>query len=187
MDEIALSPIPPPDSTVTVPGSRSMTNRALVCAALAEGRSVLTGWLDAEDTQVMRDGLQRLGAGIEEREEGLVVHGSGGRFAIPMRPLDCELSGTTIRFLTACAALSPGRVVLDGTPRMRERPIKDLADALGQLGVHGEDRGRLPARDGPGGRASGRVGQDRRQPLLAVRLGAADGRTVRIGGRRDQG
>jgi len=135
MDELAVAPIRPPDATVCVPGSRSLTNRALVCAALADGTSRLSGWLESEDTQAMREGLERLGVEIRQEADDLIVRGVGGRFAIPMRPLDCRLSGTTIRFLTACAALVPGRVVLDGVARMRERPIQELADALGALGV----------------------------------------------------
>ncbi|MFQ5699529.1 MAG: 3-phosphoshikimate 1-carboxyvinyltransferase [Myxococcota bacterium] len=135
MDERPIEPISPPDASVAVPGSRSLTNRALVCAALAAGESRIRGWLDCEDTRAMLEGLERLGVGIEERGADLTILGAGGRFAIPMRPLDCRLSGTTMRFLTACAALPPGRVVLDGTARMRERPIQELADALGQLGV----------------------------------------------------
>jgi 3-phosphoshikimate 1-carboxyvinyltransferase len=135
MEEFAVEPIQPPDATVPLPGSRSLTNRALVCAALADGTSRLTGWLDSDDTRAMREGLERLGAEIREEEEDLVVRGVDGRFAIPMKPLDCRASGTTVRFLTACASLVPGRVVLDGVPRMRERPIQELGDALGSLGV----------------------------------------------------
>jgi 3-phosphoshikimate 1-carboxyvinyltransferase len=135
MDEVAVSPIPAPDRSVRIPGSRSLTNRALVCAALAEGTSHLTGWLACDDTDAMREGLERLGVGVVEDEGALRVRGAGGRFAIPMRPLDCRASGTTMRFLTACASLAPGRVVLDGVSRMRERPIQELADALGGLGV----------------------------------------------------
>ncbi len=135
MTEIALSPIAPPDATVVLPGSRSFTNRALLCAALAEGTSTLVGWLDAEDTQAMMGGLTRLGVKVERQDANLVVHGVGGEFAIPLHPIDCGASGTTMRFLTAVAALVPGKVVLDGTTRMRERPIHDLADALSGLGV----------------------------------------------------
>jgi 3-phosphoshikimate 1-carboxyvinyltransferase len=135
MHERAVEPIEPPDATVALPGSRSLTNRALVCAALAEGTSRLSGWLDSDDTRAMREGLERLGVEIRQEGSDLVVPGIGGRFAIPMRTLDCKLSGTTIRFLTACAALVPGRVVLDGVSRMRERPMQELADGLGPLGV----------------------------------------------------
>lgn len=135
MAEIAVAPVPGVDASVVVPGSRSLTNRALVCAALADGESRLSGWLDCDDTQAMRNGLARLGVEIEERGGDLHVHGMGGRFAIPLHPIDCGASGTTMRFLTACACLVPGRVVLDGVPRMRERPIQDLADGLQALGA----------------------------------------------------
>jgi 3-phosphoshikimate 1-carboxyvinyltransferase len=137
MSERAVSPIDPPDARVRVPGSRSLTNRALVCAALADGPSRLSGTVDCDDTQAMVEGLQRLGVEVHTSPGGaeIEVEGRGGALAIPLHPLDCRASGTTMRFLTACAALVPGRVVLDGTPRMRERPIQDLADALGGLGV----------------------------------------------------
>jgi 3-phosphoshikimate 1-carboxyvinyltransferase len=136
MAEHALKPIAAFDHTVRLPGSRSVTNRALVCAALADGTSRLRGWLDSDDTQAMIEGLGRLGVEVDPHQGDLLVRGVGGRFAIPLHPLDCRASGTTIRFLTACAALVPGRVVLDGTPRMRERPIQELADGLQSLGVN---------------------------------------------------
>jgi len=135
MPDHSLKPIAPPNLEVTVPGSRSLTNRALVCAALAEGTSHLRGWLRSDDTEAMIEGLRRLGVEIEETAEELTVKGVGGRFAIPLHPIDCNASGTTMRFLSACASLVPGRVVLDGTPRMRERPIQELADALGSMGA----------------------------------------------------
>jgi 3-phosphoshikimate 1-carboxyvinyltransferase len=136
MSERMVSPIDPPDARVRVPGSRSLTNRALVAAALAEGGSRLTGWVDCDDTQAMLEGLRRLGIEVRPTPEGdLEVAGGGGALTIPLHPVDCRASGTTMRFLTACAALVPGRVVLDGTARMRERPIQDLADALTALGI----------------------------------------------------
>ncbi len=135
MQKRALSPISPPDLTVQLPGSKSLTNRALVCAALAEGTSRLTGWSEGEDTNAMLEGLARLGVGMDEQKGDLIVHGVGGQFAIPLHPIDCRASGTTMRFLTACSALVPGRVVLDGTPRMRERPMGEIAEALESLGV----------------------------------------------------
>jgi 3-phosphoshikimate 1-carboxyvinyltransferase len=134
-EERELQPIATPDHTVRIPGSRSVTNRALLCAALADGTSTLRGWLDCDDTRAMIEGLGRLGIEIEEHQRDLLVRGLGGRFAIPLHPIDCRASGTTMRFLTACACLVPGRVVLDGTPRMRERPLQDLADALQSLGA----------------------------------------------------
>ncbi|MFQ5515467.1 MAG: 3-phosphoshikimate 1-carboxyvinyltransferase [Myxococcota bacterium] len=135
MQERALKPIAPPDTRVRLPGSKSLTNRALVCAALAEGTSRLLHWLDSEDTRAMLAGLSRLGVEVSEEQGQLHIRGVGGRFAIPLHPVDCQASGTTMRFLTACSTLVPGRVVLDGTPRMRERPIQDLADALSAMGA----------------------------------------------------
>jgi 3-phosphoshikimate 1-carboxyvinyltransferase len=135
MSEIALQPIGVPDATVSVPGSKSFTNRALVCAALAQGESLLTGWLDSEDTRAMIQALARLGVEVEGTGTDLLVRGVGGKFAIPLHPLDCGASGTTMRFLTALATLVPGRVTLDGSSRMRQRPIQPLAAALGEIGA----------------------------------------------------
>ncbi len=132
-----VSPISGLDASVQLPGSKSYTNRALICAALAEGPSRLSGWLDSDDTRAMIDGLGRLGVEVDSSGDdgALRVHGVGTHFAIPLHPIDCRASGTTLRFLSAVAALVPGRVVLDGTARMRERPVQDLADALAALGI----------------------------------------------------
>jgi len=152
-----LSTPPPPFLTITPatgpirgrirpPGSKSITNRALVCAALAEGTSTLTGALDSEDTRVMIESLGRLGIRVESRDEGktLVVYGCGGCIPTSSADLFVGNSGTTIRFLTALCALGHGTYRLDGIERMRERPIGDLLAALNQLGVNA--RGEL--RDG---------------------------------------
>jgi len=155
MTERQLTPIRPPDASVEVPGSRSITNRALICAALADGTSTLRGWLDSDDTRAMIDGLGRLGVEIEETKGDLTVRGLGGDFVIPLHPIDCRASGTTMRFLTACAALVPGRVVLDGTPRMRERPIQELADALNALGARAVTVAGCPPVTVQGGALSG--------------------------------
>src|SRR5579862_2330668 len=142
---ISFSPLTRPVSaSVRVPGSKSITNRALLLAALAEGESRLTGALDSDDTERMRECLVSLGAEIVERDGGeLVVRGVGGRFTQPSSPLFVGNSGTTIRFLTAAAALAPSgaEIVLDGTARMRERPIGDLLDALVQIGVDAKSLG----------------------------------------------
>jgi 3-phosphoshikimate 1-carboxyvinyltransferase len=135
MPDRAVSPIVAPEATVRIPGSKSLTDRAIVCAALADGTSRLVGWLDSDDTRAMREGLQRLGVEITEEREDLVVTGVGGHFAIPLHPIDCRASGTTMRFLTACSALVQGRVVLDGGLRMRETQIQELADTLEAMGV----------------------------------------------------
>jgi 3-phosphoshikimate 1-carboxyvinyltransferase len=123
-------------ASIRPPGSKSITNRALVCAALADGESTLTGALDSEDTRVMIDGLRRLGIEVESQDAGrtLVVQGTHGRIPALEAELFCANSGTTIRFLTALVTLGHGSFRLDGVPRMRERPIADLLDALNQLG-----------------------------------------------------
>src|SRR5262245_14985331 len=122
--------------TIRPPGSKSITNRALVCAALAKGTSTLTGALDSEDTQVMIECLRKLGIAIESRDEGttLIAHGCGGKIPANSADLFVGNSGTTIRFLTAMCALGHGTYRLDGIERMRQRPIGDLLDALKQLG-----------------------------------------------------
>ncbi|WP_425398909.1 3-phosphoshikimate 1-carboxyvinyltransferase [Aeoliella sp.] len=137
-DSITITPAPGPlNATVTPPGSKSITNRALVCAALADGTSTLTGALVSDDTRVMIDSLNRLGIVVEESADGttLVVTGAGGNVPADAAELFIGNSGTTIRFLTALVALGHGTYRLDGVPRMRERPIGDLVEALVQLGV----------------------------------------------------
>jgi 3-phosphoshikimate 1-carboxyvinyltransferase len=137
-DALPIRPLDaPPDATVAVPGSKSLTNRALILAALAEGRSTLRGALASDDTRVMVDSLRRLGFDVEadEAAETLTVTGRGG--AVPASEAELFLgnSGTSIRFLTALAALGRGRYRLDGVARMRERPQQALLDALADLGV----------------------------------------------------
>lgn len=123
--------------TVRPPGSKSLTNRALVCAALARGRSTLLGVLDSEDTQVMRRALVQLGLQLEEDlpARRLVIDGCGGKISVSSADLYVANSGTTMRFLTPLVCLGQGTFRLDGTPRMRERPIRDLLTALRALGV----------------------------------------------------
>lgn len=125
------------------PGSKSITNRALACAALAEGESTLTGALDSEDTQVMIAALRQLGIAIDADLPSAVlrVEGCGGRIPAAGGELYVANSGTTIRFLAALVALGRGEFRLDGTPRMRERPIGDLVEALRQLGADAESEG----------------------------------------------
>jgi len=122
------------------PGSKSITNRALVCAALARGTSRLTGLLDSDDTRVMVAGLTALGFVIEADWAGhcLTVTGSGGQIPADTATIDCRASGTTMRFLAAITSLGRGHYVLDGTPRMRQRPIGELLAALRSLGLKAE-------------------------------------------------
>jgi 3-phosphoshikimate 1-carboxyvinyltransferase len=134
---LEIQPTGPFRKTVRPPGSKSITNRALVCAAWADGPSRLTGALDSEDTRVMIESLGRLGVAIEHDRVAaqLRLSGCGGR--LPAGPIELYAanSGTTVRFLTAMLATGHGVYRIDGTPRMRQRPIGDLADALGQLGA----------------------------------------------------
>jgi 3-phosphoshikimate 1-carboxyvinyltransferase len=127
----------PPDATVSVPGSKSLTNRALVAAALATGTSQLDGVLFADDTEAMLTALQALGiaADASPAHARVTVAGCGG--AVPAGPttIDVRLSGTTARFLAPLLALGHGRYVLDAAPPFRARPMGPVLDALGQLGV----------------------------------------------------
>lgn len=124
----------PVDIQVRPPGSKSITNRALLLAALADGESRLVRPLYSDDTIAMQASLARLGTGFAETEDGLAV--SGGSFAPADAPLDVNLSGTSLRFLVAAAVLAPGETVIDGRPRVRERPIAALTEALIDLGVN---------------------------------------------------
>lgn len=138
VDPLAIVPVSKPvRGDIRPPGSKSITNRALVCAALAEGISRLTGALDSEDTRVMIEGLGQLGIEVESSEAGktLVVHGAGGNIPALEADLFCANSGTTVRFLAALATLGHGSFRLDGVERMRQRPIDDLLTALNQLGT----------------------------------------------------
>lgn len=128
------------NATVTVPGSKSITNRALVLAALTpmDVDCRLTGALQSEDTEVMVAALQKLGFAVEPHwsdPEPSVLFPYQERATIPAKSADLFVanSGTTMRFLTAMVAAGEGRYRLDGVPRMRERPIQDLLDALNQL------------------------------------------------------
>lgn len=126
----------PVEGTIRPPGSKSITNRALVVAALAEGPSTLTGTLASEDTHVMLESLQRLGIAWSSPEAGEIqLQGCGGRIPVSEADLWLENSGTSIRFLTALCSLGQGRYRLDGNTRMRERPILDLVNSLRQLDV----------------------------------------------------
>lgn len=130
------------------PGSKSITNRALICAALAEGTTRLHGALVADDTAAMLDGLRSLGVAIRPDGDDLEVRGAGGPPPVG-GIVDARLSGTTSRFLLPVAALGRGSAVVDGAPSLRARPMADLLDALAQLGAPVEplgEPGRLPVR-----------------------------------------
>lgn len=123
--------------SVRPPGSKSLTNRALIVAALANGTSKLTGVLASRDTEVMIDSLRKLGVSLEQdlTQKSITITGCGGKPAATAANLYLENSGTSIRFLTALCTLGQGQYRLSGNARMHERPISDLADALNQLGA----------------------------------------------------
>lgn len=138
MHECEIVPVRGPVfGSVRPPGSKSLTNRALVLAALANGETTLTGVLHSRDTEVMIDSLKRLGFSIEQNLETQTVRVIGRSGKIPATTADLwlENSGTSIRFLAAMCTLGHGRFRLDGNTRMRQRPILDLLTSLQQLGV----------------------------------------------------
>lgn len=136
-ESIQIEPCGPLRAVIRPPGSKSITNRALVCAALADGDSILAGALESDDTRVMIEGLRQLGIHVEHDRprQTIRVAGCGGRLPASTADLQVGNSGTTVRFLTALVTLGHGTYRLDGTERMRQRPIEDLLSALRQLGA----------------------------------------------------
>ncbi len=135
MDFLRLEPIRHVSGRVRLPGSKSISNRVLLLCALANGDTRVGGLLDADDTKVMLDALQRLGV-IWRREEGAVcVSGVGGAFPVRSAELWLGNAGTAFRPLAAALAISGGEYRLSGVARMHERPIGDLVDALRRLGA----------------------------------------------------
>jgi len=146
----------PPELIWRVPGSKSITNRALVLAALAEGESTLEGVLHSDDTRHMRSALSTLGIAIEDLgPTTLLVRGGRGRLRAPQEPLFVGNSGTTVRFLSALACLVPGPVTLVGDEAMARRPIQDLVDGLRQLGMQIDCETGCPPLTVHGGRLPG--------------------------------
>jgi 3-phosphoshikimate 1-carboxyvinyltransferase len=144
--EPALWPAPlaraPVDARVELPGSKSLTNRALVLAALADGPSVVRRALRSRDTELMADALSVLGSTVITTDDDWLV------FPGPLRGgvVDCGLAGTVMRFVPPVAALAKGAVHFDGDPHARTRPMAGVLDALRELGVwiEDDDRGTLP-------------------------------------------
>jgi 3-phosphoshikimate 1-carboxyvinyltransferase len=134
-----MLPIPPfktpIDAVVSVPGSKSLTNRALVVASLAQGKSRLSNVLHSDDTRYMMSHLRTLGVSLQATDDEVEIEGLGGNFHPAQALLFCGNAGTTVRFLTAFCALVPGAQVVTGDHRMQTRPIRDLVDALTALGV----------------------------------------------------
>jgi 3-phosphoshikimate 1-carboxyvinyltransferase len=138
MEELYLHQVTRALGRVRIPGSKSITNRALLLAALAEGTTLLTGVLESEDTTVMMDALTSLGVGVDKLETPGRVRvtgvGKGAGFPVKAAELFMGNSGTSARSLTAALALADGTYVVKGVPRMHERPIADLVVALQSLG-----------------------------------------------------
>lgn len=137
----------PIDARVAVPGSKSITNRALICALLADGHSTLVGVAPGDDSTAMVDAVEALGGAIGlDGPETVHLDGLGGSVRPLRRHLDAGLAGTTSRFLTAVAALGTEPITIDGEAPLRRRPMAPLHTALEQLGaaVRAEPRGHLP-------------------------------------------
>ncbi len=136
-DAFTFTPLGRPvDGVVVIPGSKSITNRALPIAALARGESTLTGALFSDDTRYMAGALNQLGIRVESDEASNAFSVTGGDGTFPAASADLFIgnSGTTVRFLTAVLALGHGAFRIDGIPRMRKRPIQPLITALNELG-----------------------------------------------------
>ncbi len=138
-DQITIEPVTTPvNADVLLPGSKSYTNRALILAALANGRSSINAALFSDDTHYMADSLRRLGIAVDENPDAkrFVVDGAEGKIPVTSAELFVGNSGTTARFITALLALGRGEYLVDGVERMRQRPIAPLLDALQQLHVN---------------------------------------------------
>jgi 3-phosphoshikimate 1-carboxyvinyltransferase len=161
MTALAIEPIPHPlRASVRVPGSKSLTNRALLVAALADGPTTLTNALFSDDSRYFSQALASLGFDVQaDASAGTMrVVGQGGRLPAETAELYVGNAGTAARFLTALLTLGHGAYVLDGSARMRERPLSDLLDALRQLGARVESATGCPpvrvlASGLPGGQA----------------------------------
>jgi len=130
-----MPPNKPLVGRVSPPGSKSITNRALLLAALADGTSRLTGALKSKDTVLMAAALRQMGVSVEEPDETSFVVTGTGRLVAPAEPLFLGNAGTATRFLTAAVATVEGTVIVDGDEHMRLRPIAPLVTALQALGI----------------------------------------------------
>ncbi len=130
-------PTGPVDAALRPPGSKSLTNRYLACLALADGASTIHHASVSDDGLAMAEGLAQLGVKVEidQDAERMTVHGLGGRMTVDDALINVGHAGTAMRFLTALSCLARGRVRLDGSARMRERPIGPLVDVLRDLGA----------------------------------------------------
>jgi 3-phosphoshikimate 1-carboxyvinyltransferase len=135
-----VEPIKSLDGTVTLPGSKSLSNRCLLLAALSEGSTNVDNLLESDDIRYMLDALDQMEVPVARHSaESVTVEGQNGPINSPLGDATCELflgnAGTAMRPLAAALCMGKGKFVLDGVPRMRERPIADLIDGLQQLGA----------------------------------------------------
>jgi len=141
---IEIKPLPRCDATVKLPGSKSYTHRALILSALADGESLLINALQSKDTEYTLQALEKFGVRSFWEKDLLHVIGNGGRLGSTEEKIFVGNSGTSMRFLTALAALKEGRTLVDGDKRMRRRPIADLLEGLEKLGVKTHSRNGFP-------------------------------------------
>jgi len=130
-----ITPLATVDAVIKVPGSKSITQRAMICAALANGESTMFGPLASEDTKYTASALRAMGIDIVEEKDRWIVSGRAGRIVEPVKDIYLGNNGTATRFLTSVAALGHGRFVIAGDKRMAERPIQPLMEALRGWGV----------------------------------------------------
>ena len=136
LPDINVGPFKRAQGSIVLPGSKSISNRALLLAALSSGTTTLTNLLDADDTQVMRNALRQLGLSVTDKADKVcIVEGCGGKFPVQDADLFMGNAGTAIRPLTAALAMQGGNYRLSGVARMHERPIRDLVDGLRQVGA----------------------------------------------------
>jgi 3-phosphoshikimate 1-carboxyvinyltransferase len=155
-----IKPLQPTQAVVAVPGSKSYTHRVLIAAALSDGRCVIENALESEDTDLTRETLKKWGVAMASEGGALVVSGCRGELSAWQRPVFLGNSGTSMRLLTAVAALVPGKTILTGTDRLRARPIQDLLDGLAQVRVAArslDGNGCPPVEIEGGGVAGGRI------------------------------
>ncbi len=147
MDERAVRTIRPAgriEASVTLPPSKSYTNRALIAAALADGTSRILFPSASDDSRYLIEGLREFGVSIEKQANALEVSGTDGHIQAPSHEIFVGNAGTTMRFLAGLASLAPGETVLVGDDQMNRRPIKDLLDALRPAGVKCSCEGDYP-------------------------------------------
>ncbi|MBI2659654.1 3-phosphoshikimate 1-carboxyvinyltransferase [Candidatus Woesearchaeota archaeon] len=143
------------NATIEAPSSKSYTQRALIVASLANGKSVIKNPLFSEDTFYMISALKQFGVSIVKKGRNLIVHGTNGNLKSPDKPVFVGNAGTAMRFLSAFASLAKEKITITGDKRMQQRPLQDLIDALKQLGVKVESNGGCPPVDIYGNFAGG--------------------------------